>query len=191
LVAFDPTLPGVTLTTSSFGGFVPAAGDEYIIINNDGTDAVSGTFAGLAEGALVRSNFLGSGLKAFITYQGGDGNDVAIIIEGPANFNGTNGDDTLELRRVSDGGDDSIQFLVGGTVVDSRPFASVGPITVNGLDGNDTLTVNYGASGGFFALPVTFHGGNPTAPPGDKLVVTGGTFATAIHTFTTTGPNGS
>ena len=36
----------VTLSTSSFGGFVPSDGQPFVIINNDGADAVSGTFAG-------------------------------------------------------------------------------------------------------------------------------------------------
>src|SRR6266480_57493 len=88
-------------------------------------------------------------------------------------FNGTNGDDALEVDRVTGGGTDSIQFLNNGILVDSRPLATVDSVTVNGLNGNDTLTVNYGASGGVFALPLTFHGGNPTTAPGDKLVVIG------------------
>ena len=67
----------VTLNTASFGGFTPSVGDQYVIINNDGADAVTGTFAGLPEGATL-SNFLGSGRNAYVTYKGGDGNDVAL-----------------------------------------------------------------------------------------------------------------
>src|SRR5262249_31915442 len=174
--------------------------DEVIIIDNDGNDAVSGTFVAgtgvnatagtpLPEGALLSNNFLGSNQSAFITYQGGDGNDVAIIIQGPANFNGTNGGDMLEIRRVTGGGADLIQFLNNGTVVDSRPFASVDNITVNGLGGNDTLTVNLNCTGGIFHPPVTFHGGNATTASGnDTLVVQGGTFALGISNYTGTGP---
>jgi len=55
-------------------GFVPAVGDSFTIIDNDGGDAVGGTFDGLAEGApLVAGNVT---LK--ITYAGGDGNDVVL-----------------------------------------------------------------------------------------------------------------
>ncbi|MCH7686182.1 MAG: hypothetical protein IH899_05805, partial [Planctomycetes bacterium] len=73
---------GVTLNTSSFGGFTPLEGQQYVIINNDGTDAVSGTFAGLPEGAII-TNFLGSGLDAVISYLGSDaatGNDVVLSV---------------------------------------------------------------------------------------------------------------
>ncbi|MBI1918657.1 MAG: autotransporter-associated beta strand repeat-containing protein, partial [Planctomycetes bacterium] len=197
-VTLASTGASVTLNLTAAGTPAINPGDEFILIKDA---SVSGSFVAgtgidavaagttLGEGALLSSNFLGSGQSAFLTYQGGDGNAVAIVIEGPSTFNGTNGDDVLEVRRVTTGGADSIQFLNNGTVVDSRPFASVDSITVNGLDGNDTLTVNYGTSGGFFTQPLTFHGGDPTTSPGDKLVVTGGTFATAIHTFTTTGPN--
>jgi len=49
-------------------------GDRYTIIANDGTDAVTGTFAGLPEGALVDA----AGDTFAITYRGGTGNDVVL-----------------------------------------------------------------------------------------------------------------
>ena len=55
-------------------GYTPAAGDGYVILTNDGTDSVMGTFAGMPEGTTVT---LG-GLNFHITYHGGDGNDVAL-----------------------------------------------------------------------------------------------------------------
>jgi len=56
-------------------GLLPDEGQQFIIINNDLTDAITGTFAGFAEGALVSA-----GARQFrITYQGGTGNDVALI----------------------------------------------------------------------------------------------------------------
>jgi autotransporter-associated beta strand protein len=63
-----------TLTAIVGPGF-NASATTLILIDNDGSDAVSGTFAGLAEGASV--NFGGVGFR--ITYAGGDGNDVALI----------------------------------------------------------------------------------------------------------------
>ena len=48
------TLGGATLTPpAAFGGFTPTAGQTFVIINNDSTDAVSGTFNGLPEGATI------------------------------------------------------------------------------------------------------------------------------------------
>jgi len=58
-----------------WAGFQPAIGDTYVILRNDGTDPIIGTFANLPEGA----GFAGPLNTAFqITYHGGDGNDVAI-----------------------------------------------------------------------------------------------------------------
>jgi hypothetical protein len=68
---------GATLTTAAKGGFVPVTGQSFRIITNDLADAISGTFAGLSEGATI-SGFLGSGINAHITYVGGTGNDLVI-----------------------------------------------------------------------------------------------------------------
>lgn len=64
-----------TLTATLFGGFTPSAGDDFIIINNDGADGVTGTFInGLAEGAKITvGNY-----EFTVTYAGGDGNDVEL-----------------------------------------------------------------------------------------------------------------
>jgi hypothetical protein len=69
----------------------------HVIINNDGTaDPVTGTFNGLPEGATIL-NFLGSPLKATITYTGGDGNDVVLTAAAPVpgnlQFSAANYDD--------------------------------------------------------------------------------------------------
>jgi len=66
-------------------GFAPTVGDSFMIIANDSNDAVSGTFAGLAEGATVSD-----GIYAYsITYVGGDGNDVVLTFMGcPSDVSG-------------------------------------------------------------------------------------------------------
>ena len=70
------TLSG-TLDTSLYNGFKPAKGQSYTIIDNDGSDAVSGTFTGLAEGAT----FTVDGYVLGISYVGGDGNDVVLTVK--------------------------------------------------------------------------------------------------------------
>ena len=56
-------------------GFQPAIGDTYLIVKNDGTDPVNGTFLNQPEG----STFSGPLNTAFqISYRGGDGNDITI-----------------------------------------------------------------------------------------------------------------
>ncbi len=60
----------------ALSGSYLGSGDLFTIILNDGNaDAVTGTFAGLAEGAHV---FSGAGQDYTITYVGGDGNDVVL-----------------------------------------------------------------------------------------------------------------
>lgn len=67
------TLSGA-LTVSLLNGFVPSKNQVYTIITNDGADAVSGTFANLAEGAIVTIG----GTQFRVSYVGGDGNDVTL-----------------------------------------------------------------------------------------------------------------
>lgn len=66
-----------TLNTSLYGGFTPSAGQTYTIIDNDSTDAVTGNFTNLPEGAT----FTVSGYVFQVTYKGGDGNDVVLTVK--------------------------------------------------------------------------------------------------------------
>jgi hypothetical protein len=86
-LGFGTVALGGTLAPTLINGFSPAPGTEFVIIANDGGDAVTGTFAGLAEGALFTAG--GSGWR--ISYAGGDGNDVALTALEPA-ANDLNGD---------------------------------------------------------------------------------------------------
>lgn len=56
--------------------YLPVAGTKFVVISNDDTDAVNGTFANLPEGETFESN--GGVFK--ISYVGGDGNDVEITV---------------------------------------------------------------------------------------------------------------
>lgn len=51
------------------------SGDEFMLVNNQGGNAVGNIFNGLAEGATVTAN---NGTQFNITYVGGDGNDVVL-----------------------------------------------------------------------------------------------------------------
>ena len=66
------TLGGATLSVSPTTTF--PGGTQFLIIDNDGVDPVTGTFAGLAEGAT----FSAGGQSYSITYAGGTGNDVVL-----------------------------------------------------------------------------------------------------------------
>ncbi|MEA2723317.1 MAG: hypothetical protein QOH59_1088, partial [Gemmatimonadales bacterium] len=70
-------LGGATLTATV--GFATSNGMTFTVIANDGADAVTGTFAGLAEGSTV----VLSGLGFTISYVGGTGNDVVLSRAAP------------------------------------------------------------------------------------------------------------
>ncbi len=65
------------LDVSQYNGFVPKAGDSFVIISQAGTQAVNGHFKDLAEGAV----FTTQGVTYKISYAGGDGNDVTLTVQ--------------------------------------------------------------------------------------------------------------
>lgn len=73
----DSTPSTSTLKVSFLDKYNPAAGTTFTIIDNDGTDAVVGTFKDLAEGATFKAP---NGAVLKISYKGGDGNDVVLTV---------------------------------------------------------------------------------------------------------------
>jgi autotransporter-associated beta strand protein len=67
-------LAGANLAVSPINGFDPNPGDSFTILANDGSDAIGGTFAGLAQGAT----FSAGSTQFRINYTGGDGNDIVL-----------------------------------------------------------------------------------------------------------------
>ncbi|MCB1486878.1 MAG: autotransporter-associated beta strand repeat-containing protein, partial [Bauldia sp.] len=120
-------LGGATLDGDVLPGFVPSVGDSFTIIDNDGADAVAGTFAGLAEGDY----FVLDQRAMTITYHGGDGNDV-VLTATAATIIGTSGPDLVDATHTVAGqalptdGDDLINGLGGKD-------------TLSGLEGDDTI----------------------------------------------------
>ena len=58
--------------------FGPALGDEFLIIDNDAEDPVTGRFAGLAEGDWFTRMYMGTEYAFQISYFGHTGNDVVL-----------------------------------------------------------------------------------------------------------------
>lgn len=93
-VTLDVTLSyGVTL------------GEEFMIIDNQGGNPTSGTFAGLSEGEY----FLVSGNYFKVNYNAGDGNDVVLTRENPPN-NPTTIDVATVTSPVNEGGQTSLHI---------------------------------------------------------------------------------
>jgi len=103
MVAFDSTHYGQITASGSvdLGGstllvqwnYVSSTGDSFTIINKTSGGAVTGTFAGLPEGATFTAN----GRYYRITYVGGDGNDVVITDLGAQPIPATGGGGTVIL----------------------------------------------------------------------------------------------
>ena len=72
------TLNGADLNL--IDGYNPADGDQFLLIDNDAEDTVTNTFSGWPEGYEF-VDFLGvSRQNGYLTYVGGDGNDVVIKV---------------------------------------------------------------------------------------------------------------
>lgn len=91
------TLANALLAPLPWNGFEPAIDDTFVIIANDGADAINGTFLNAPEG----STFAGPLNTAFqISYRGGDGNDVTIkrVRRTPFDFDGDGRADLAVFR---------------------------------------------------------------------------------------------
>lgn len=77
VVANGVSVNGASLTVSHVG--TPSAvpvGTSFMLVENTASTPVSGTFDGFAEGSLLEVE----AVRFRITYQGGDGNDIALIV---------------------------------------------------------------------------------------------------------------
>ena len=83
----DVTLSNATLNLSV--NLINAnLSDSLVILDNQGNNAITGTFSGISEGATLTAN----GLALQISYVGGDGNDVVLKIS-PQEWIGSQSDD--------------------------------------------------------------------------------------------------
>lgn len=90
-------LNNARLAPIPWAGFRPAIGDTYVILRNDGTDPINGTFLNLPNNSIF-SGPLNTAFK--ITYTGGDGNDIAIqrVARAAFDFDGDGKSDVSILR---------------------------------------------------------------------------------------------
>jgi VCBS repeat-containing protein len=125
---------GGTLNLPTSSSYTPQANDVYIIINNaTANNAITGNFVAgagitavspettLAEGTILSTNFLNSGLTARITYLAGtNGDSVAIVIgdlrvSPPANTVAENGSVTGNVLTGASDPEGSIISVTAGT----------------------------------------------------------------------------
>jgi hypothetical protein len=129
-------LGDVIFAGAAISGFNPADGTSFTIIDNDGTDAIVGTFAGVNEGAAVNI-----GGRAFmVTYQGGsDNNDVVVT----AVANGTPGLTGFGPSVKFLPGDVASPQILDGAVdfTDVEANFNGGTLVVSGVLAEDTVSV--------------------------------------------------
>ncbi|MCI0684641.1 MAG: CSLREA domain-containing protein [Gemmataceae bacterium] len=122
-------------------GFAPALGDSFLVVNNDGTDAIQGTFQGLDEDAL----FTVDGQQFRISYEGGDGNDVELtrtgigLAHGNLVVHGTDADDTIRIVQAGDTG--ALEVLLNDVSQGTFTPDAGGQIIVRGHRGDDDIEV--------------------------------------------------
>ena len=172
-VAGTVTLGGATLTVSL--GFVPATAQVFTILDNDGGDAVTGTFSGLPEGAAFNS-----GTRRFqISYIGGTGNDVTLTVVNDAPTIQDIGNQTIN----EDAATGALAFTIGDLET------AAGSLTLSGTSSDTTIVPNAnivfagaGVNRTVTVMPAADQNGGPVTI---TLTVSDGT-ALANGTFTLT-----
>ncbi len=160
-VSGSVTLNGI-LNVTEFSSFNP--GQQFTIINNDGSDAIVGTFSGLPEASTI----VVGGSQVRISYVGGDGNDVVLTsLAPPKNWDG--GGDGFSWNDPLNWSGDLLPGPTDDVIIDvagTPTIVSTGNVTIASLDSQEAISISGGtfASSGSVAAPTfTVAGGNYTA----------------------------
>lgn len=148
-------------------GFVPSVGQVFTLIDNDATEPVNGTFAGLPQGSTVTAG----GVDLQVSYAGGDGNDVTLTVTRvPRTWSGAAGNLWSNAGNWMGGvipqSGDRLRFPAGaanlsntndlaGLSLHSIVFEGAGyALGGNGVVLTNAISVAAGASGNVVAIPV-------------------------------------
>jgi hypothetical protein len=148
LVNGGVTLGNAALSTSYTAGSNVALNTQFILIANDAADAVSGTFAGLPEGATNAGLFK-------ISYVGGTGNDVVLTLVNHAPIPGTKIATTYVNLPATNG---APKLVGAATDPDGDPVSFVGPVSPSAQGGSVTSTTVGGAPAIVYTPPLNFIG---------------------------------
>jgi autotransporter-associated beta strand protein len=151
------SIGGASLTVlPSFGlnSSAPSEGTQFLILRNDGADAITGTFTGKADNSI----FMAGGMQFRIDYDGGTGaNDVVLTLTNTAlrvagaAYSSGNGNalidsdecDLISIVLTNRAGDTSTNvqaFLLSETpgITITQPFADYSNIAANSIRTNTT-----------------------------------------------------
>ena len=133
-------------------GFSSNPGDQFVIINNDGADAVIGTFNGLPEGSRLDIG----GVPFTISYTAGTGNDVALTRIGTARTwdgGGANNFWTTAANWDAPAAAGDILIFPGGVSVDASSLSNTNDFPANTAFKEISITgTNYSLSGNRIVL---------------------------------------
>lgn len=121
-------LAGATLAGTV--GFASTPGNTFTILLNDGADAITGTFAGLPEGAV----FPLGGQFFSISYHAGTGNDVVLTrVNAPAQFGGLTRQPGGQMQ-LQGTGEPGLSYVVqGNTNLNfTNDWLNLGTVPANG-----------------------------------------------------------
>jgi autotransporter-associated beta strand protein len=203
-------LGNAALTATGTVASVP--GQQIVLIDNDGNDAIPDTFNGLPEGSPVTIN----GVSFKITYAGGVGANDVVLVQPAFDTELTLAAGDLVVTDVTAGGHDDALTIkadgngnlivsdpshllqvtaIAGASVDVAQHTATIPlaaitgtkIAVNSLGGDDSVTVDVSVT----ALPkaLTYDGGT-SGLTGDTLALAGGNFTSTAFDFTGAGSGG-
>ncbi|HEX8323555.1 MAG TPA: autotransporter-associated beta strand repeat-containing protein, partial [Tepidisphaeraceae bacterium] len=162
-------LTGSTLSTA--GTRTVTGGDTIVLIDNDGSDAVVGTFSGLAQGAAVSVN----GVAYTLSYTGGTGNDVVLTDVAPtvataasATPSPVTGTTTaLSVLGASSAGESTLTYTWAAT---AKPAGSTPTFGANGTNAAKASTVTFDKVGSY-TFTVTISNGTDSTTSAVTVVV--------------------
>ncbi|HET7437417.1 MAG TPA: Ig-like domain-containing protein [Thermoanaerobaculia bacterium] len=146
------------------------AGTQFIVIDNDGVDAVTGTFGGLGNGAT----FAAGGQNFTVSYTGGTGNDVVLTAAGTTTTTtllssanpSTFGQNVTFTATVSPNGGvptptGTVSFFNGATLMGSSAVNGAGVATFS----TNALTLGLHQITGVYSGDANFTGGTSSPLP--------------------------
>ncbi|MBN7818750.1 Ig-like domain-containing protein [Bowmanella yangjiangensis] len=130
---------------SAAHSYVAANGDRYDIISNDGADAITGTFSGIAEGGSFVAG--GNSSNLIVSYAGGDGNDLSLtntLLPGaPTAVSAVAGNGSAQVSftaPASNGGSAITGYTVTANPGAATATGASSPITIAGLTNGTAYT---------------------------------------------------
>jgi hypothetical protein len=191
---------------TSTNAATPAVGQTFVLLDNDGADAIQGTFAGVAEGSLIVFN----GVPLTASYVGGTGNDFTLSsttsappIVSTGSAGPTTGSSATLGASVNPNGLATTAFFEYGT---TTSYGSTAAITLSPNNGMSAQSVSRSITGltpntlYYFRVVATNAGGTSTGtensfvsgppPPTVTAVQVSSITATGASVQSTVGNNG-